>query len=79
MYVSSFYYVCFLLQLYLCPQTSIYVCPHATVYGTALLCDAGGQVSAAHTAVGVLCPHTSISMFSCYYICVLILVYVSAY
>jgi hypothetical protein len=84
LYVSSYYYICVLILLYMCPHTSIYV----SSYCYTRCCPAGTKqnapLSLVHHYICVLilvymCPHTTICVSSKYYMCVLIVVYVSSY
>jgi hypothetical protein len=54
--VSSYYYICILVLLYMCPRTTIYV---SSYYYTCVL------------VLLYMCPRTTIHVSSYYYICVL--------
>ena len=61
LYVSSYYYMCVLILLYMCPNTTIYVSSYYYIRVPILI---------------NMCPHTTIYVSSCYYISsVLILLY----
>jgi hypothetical protein len=62
--LSSYYYICVLILLYMCPHTAIYVSSYYYICVLILL---------------YMCPHTAIYMSSYCYICVLILLYMWAY
>ena len=84
--VSSYYYICVLIPLYMCPHATIHVssyyytcvliplcmCPHTPIYVQSL--------GAALFLAFYLCPHTHTCAVyvSSYYICVLILLYMCA-
>jgi hypothetical protein len=80
MYVSSYCYICVLIQLYMCPHT-LYMCPHTTIYVSSYcyICVLIQVYMCPHTAMYLSsCPHATIYVSSSSYICTLLL-YVSSY
>jgi hypothetical protein len=78
-YVSSYYYVCFLILLYvssylLCVLILLYMCPYATTYVLMLL-HVCPHTTMYVSSYNYMCPHTTIYVSSYYYVCVLILLY----
>ena len=67
-YMTSYYYVCVLVLLYMCPHRArrapVRRPPHTTTCVSSYCC---------------VCPHTTICMSSYYYICVILLLCVSAH
>jgi hypothetical protein len=72
-YVSSCYYICVLMLLYMCPHTTIHVSSYYYICALIHLCV---------LILLYMCPHTPIYVSSFYYICphtIYMLLYVSSY
>jgi hypothetical protein len=84
-YVSSYYYICVLILVYMCPHTCIYVsASHTCIYMCQeLLIYVSGATDTCVLILLYISPHTTIyvsgatDVSSYYYICLLILLYVS--
>ena len=82
-YVSSYYYICVLILLYMCPHTTICVSSYYYICVLILLHVSSFYYVSSYSSYYYMCvlillcisPHTTIYLSSFYYICVLMLLY----
>jgi hypothetical protein len=87
-HVSSYYYICVLILLYMCPHTTtmyvsscyyvcvlilLYMCPHTTIYVSSYCCIC------VLILLLYMCPHATMYVSSYYYMCPHTTIYVSSY